>query len=197
MSTLPDVDAWRVWPPADLFDRLGNRFLWAVAGGLALDLHFEVEHCHEDTDISVNRADGSSLQQALAELSWAGKRPGADPFEIGEIADDLSQIWGYEPSACVWRLDVFLEPWSSGASQLGRASRPVGTAVELTPEGIPYLAPEIVLLFKADTTWHPKSKRDLPWALKRLQEDKVRTAWFCDALEITLGGPEWNAMVSL
>jgi hypothetical protein len=58
-------------------------------------------------------------------------------------------------------------------------SRPMATIGDRTPEGIPYLAPEIQLLYKAKGL-RPKDEADFQSALPALQQE--RRAWLRDAL---------------
>jgi hypothetical protein len=60
--------------------------------------------------------------------------------------------------------------------------------IERTAEGIPYLAPEIVLLFKAKHT-RPKDEDDFAATVPHLGEARVR--WLVDALERVHPGHRW------
>lgn len=69
-----------------------------------------------------------------------------------------------------------------------RIRRPLANAIELSRGGIPYLAPEIVLLFKAKAR-RDKDEADLALTLPSLTPDRIR--WLRQALRIVYPEHEW------
>ena len=153
----PELGQWEPMALAaatDLFS--GAPFRWWVSGGCALELHLGRSwRGHDDTDIGVLRRDAPGLRSVLAgwdihvaaagvltqwngdELSsllhqnnmWCRRSPGGPWLLDVTVSDGDDSIW-------VYRRDPSLRvPWSD--------------AVLLTVEGIPYLAPELQLLFKS------------------------------------------------
>jgi hypothetical protein len=93
--------------------------------------------------------------------------------------------------ADAWRMDVMLEPgdpttWVYRRDESIRAPRPfmVGRSVE----GVPFLEPHGVLLFKAEGT-RPKDEADRASCLPRLGGG--RRAWLAAALARTQPGHPW------
>lgn len=114
---------------------------------------------------------------------------------IDDASDELHQTWGLDRSAGCWRLDVFREPWEGDTWVCRRdpaLRRPVAEAIEHTRDGIPYLAPELVLLFKAKHA-RGKDQADLARALPLLEP--ARRSWLGDALRLVHPGHEWIALV--
>ena len=108
---------------------------------------------------------------------------------IDDASDELHQTWGLDRSAGCWRLDVFREPWEGDTWVCRRdpaLRRPVAEAIEHTRDGIPYLAPELVLLFKAKHA-REKDQADLARALPLLEP--ARRQWLGDALRLVHPGP--------
>jgi Aminoglycoside-2''-adenylyltransferase len=200
---LPDVDAWDAWPPGELAHRLaGLDVPWAVAAGWALDLWLGGEpREHEDLEIGVARESFPAVRLALPELEWFGAgRIGDEPgriWPLDEAPEVLHQTWGWDGAAGRWRLDVFREPWEGDIWVCRRdpsIRRPVADAIEYTPSGIPYLAPELVLLFKAKHAARERDLLDLERALPRL--DGARRRWLADALAVVHPGHEWIELVA-
>jgi hypothetical protein len=65
--------------------------------------------------------------------------------------------------------------------------------IERDPTGIPYLAPEIVLLFKAKHAARGKDAADFARALPLL--DGQRREWLADALRVVHPGHDWITLV--
>src|SRR4051812_41549765 len=76
--------------------------------------------------------------------------------------DAEQQTWALDAAAELWRFDVMREPhdgdiWISRRHPSLR--RPYASIVCVSPDGIPYLSPEVVLLFKAKYR-RPKDEAD-------------------------------------
>ena len=68
--------------------------------------------------------------------------------------------------------------------------RPYADIIARTADGIPYLCPEVVLLFKAKGT-RPKDQADFDNALPRLTD--VQRMWLVHALQTVHPGHAWLA----
>jgi hypothetical protein len=88
-------------------------------------------------------------------------------------------------------VDVFREP-HDGETWICRRHeairRPYADVIEVSGTGIPYLAPEIVLLFKAKND-RDKDRLDLRTALPRM--DAERRAWLGASLRLVHPGHPW------
>jgi len=170
----PGVEAWRPWTPRELAHRLaGVRAPWCVAGGWALDLwHGRETRPHEDIEIAIPRTAFSTIREALGscEVFSAGSGSVIHLPHGEQPPADRHQIWVLDPTAREWRTDVFLEPGDDQTWVYRRDEQfqlPRREAIGHSAEGIPYLRPELVLLFKAKTT-RPKDERDFATALPSL-----------------------------
>lgn len=146
---------WDAWTPAEVARRLaGVVATWYVAGGWAVDLHLgRVSREHEDLEIAVPVSEFDQVRRALAGFEFdvvgAGRRWPVDEAAAFRL---LHQTWAREPATGRYRVDVFREP-HDGDTWICRRNPslrlPYGRVVRRTADGVPYLAPEIVLLFKA------------------------------------------------
>jgi hypothetical protein len=95
-------------------------------------------------------------------------------------------------------VDVFREPWD-GLTWVCRRDpsirRPIADAIDRDSRGIPYLAPEIVLLFKAKHAAREKDAADFARAVPMLEVQRRR--WLAGALRIVHPGHDWIALVDL
>ena len=196
-AVAPGVDAWDAWRPDELASRFRHlKVPWAVAAGWAIELHVGGDpRTHEDLEIAIDRSSFPAVQAALPELEWFGVGDGrVTPY--ADAADDLHQTWGLDRRENRWRLDVFREPWDGDTWVCRRDEslrRPVADAIEHTPDGIPYLAPELVLLFKAKHAAREKDHADLARALPLLELRRRR--WLADALRRVHPGHDWIELV--
>ena len=184
---------WDAWHPREIAIRLaGVDVPWCVAAGWALDLfRGETTREHEDLEIAVPIGRFDEIRAALPELDFdvvgSGRRWPVDSEAFGVMV----QTWGREPETGVYRIDVFREP-HDGDSWLCRRDerirRPYDEVIATTSDGIPYLVPEIVLLFKAKHD-RPKDHADFRGALPLLSDD--HRAWLADGLARVHPGHDW------
>ena len=164
-SFTPDLGAWEPWRPGTIGAALASMGVpWAVAGGWAVDLHLDAEtRPHGDLEVVVSRDHMEVVAACLDELDWFAIGDGlAWPLE--DAPQELHQTWGRDRSHR-WRVDVLREPWDAGEwvfRRDPRIRRPLAEAIEFSADAIPYLVPEIVLLFKAKS---PKEKDEVDFAL--------------------------------
>lgn len=129
---------------------------WGAAGGWAIDLYLgRKTREHEDLEIVALRRDASPLYDQLRFRKPSCIHPGdtvrfepwrGDPFDTNVIQLRLAARTG-QPD-----FDVLLTPaegelWICRRDETMR--EPLDRAVRATALGVPVLAPEIVLLFKA------------------------------------------------
>lgn len=196
---------WDAWTPQQASTLLaGVDAPWCVAAGWAIDLFLSGGlRAHEDLEIAVPAARFAEVADALAafELYVPSPDPSAPDdaerglatplAEAGDLLASTQQTWVLDRAAERWRLDVFREP-SDGDTWLCRRDEtirlPYERVIERTAEGVPFVAPEIVLLFKAKHT-RPKDEKDFAATIPHLGEERVR--WLVDALERVHPGHRW------
>ncbi len=104
---------------------------------------------------------------------------------------DANGLWLREEADGPWRFEVMLAA-SEGDRWLYRrdpsVSLPLAGVGGVTVDGIPYLRPEVVLLFKARTT-RPRDEQDFAAALPLM--DGISREWLRRALETAHPGHPW------
>jgi hypothetical protein len=185
---------WESWTLEEVARRLsGVRVPWAFAAGWALDLfRGSVSREHEDVEIAIPAAGFDAVRAAFAgyefEVVGAGRRW---PVSDQAAFDFMHQTWVRDPDTGAYRLDIFREPHDGDTWICRREAsirRPYSEVIRHTAAGLPYVAPEIVLLFKA-RLGRPKDEVDLDGTLPLLDPDSRR--WLRWALERAHPGHAW------
>ncbi|MFG1795221.1 nucleotidyltransferase domain-containing protein [Nocardia sp. NPDC049149] len=174
---------WATVTPADVRSIVGDLTIpWWVSGGWALDAFTGSHRDHGDVDISMFRTDLPALRAALGDRLhiWSagpdGLRPVNDQFELADSAD---QVWLRTDAMSPWLVDVLLNPDKDGAWVNKRDRTMIAPLEQVTwqdTDGIRYLNPDLVLIFKAKLA-RPKDRADLErtWpALDNAQRTTVR-----------------------
>ncbi len=153
------------WAPSEVARRLaGIATPWCVAAGWALDL-FRGRQTREHGDIEIaipaahfpevrDRFPGYVFDAVGGGRIWENAAP--------DVLAATHQTWLRDPATGSYLLDVFREP-HDGDTWICRHDEtiriPYGDIIQHTHEGIPYLTPELVLLFKAKHA-RPKDRAD-------------------------------------
>ena|SRR5215469_476345 len=189
---------WQAWRPDQVADLLRDVSApWYVAGGWALDLfrgHQTREH--GDLEIGVPSAAFGQIRDALAACEFEAAGDGMLWPVDGPAFASTHQTWVSEPApdladGRVYRLDVFREASRDGLWVCRRDERialPYETLVGRTLAGIPYLRPEITLLFKAKYT-RAKDEADFRGVLPQLTAGA--RLWLRHNLELVHPGHAW------
>ncbi|HMD04555.1 MAG TPA: hypothetical protein VKG68_04730 [Candidatus Binatus sp.] len=187
----------------EVAEALGNlRAPFYFAGGWAIDLHLgRVTREHHDIDALVMRRDHLLLHKALEQFSLKKIIPHPDgmPPNRGTIVEwrpgdklelPVRQINAYRAGESEPAFQVMLAE-SRGSDWIFRrnpdVSMPLSRMGFHPLWGLPYLAPEIVLLFKAKHL-EAHDRVDFEHALPALSADARR--WLRDAIEKTHPGHE-------
>ncbi|MEV4690511.1 hypothetical protein AB0K27_05205 [Micromonospora echinospora] len=154
---LPALEArWAgCWTPREVGHRLaGVSVPWYVAAGWALDLfRGEQTRDHHDIEIGVPAGQFPEIRERFAEFTfdavgdariWEAATP--------EVLCATRQTWLRDPATGHYLLDVFRElhdgeMWICRRDETVRL--PYAEIIRHTTDRIPYLVPELVLLFKA------------------------------------------------
>ncbi|PTA67896.1 hypothetical protein [Deinococcus arcticus] len=180
---------------AELFWPLDG--FWMFVAGTALDLHLgRVARPHDDLDVALERAAQAQLPQLLR--GWRLDVPvdGAYQPYTGPLNAPLHQVHARHPALPgVQLLDVLLSDLSGGLWRYRREPRltlPLVRARRFSPDGLPYLAPEAVLLFKAGAAdRHPRGKDQGDFERVAPTLDRAGRAWLRGALKETQPGHRW------
>ncbi len=190
-----DHGAWSAWHPAEVAGRLnGISRPWCIVGGWALDLwHGQQTREHEDLEFTVLRQDLCIFRDVLKgiEFHTAGDGVVEHLPAHEEPPAAISQIWCLDVEEQRWRVDMMIEPGTPASWVYKRdpaISRPRVEMVETTAEGIPYLKPAAVLLFKAKYR-RAKDEIDFESAVPKLPA--LERLWLKAALAACHPGHEW------
>lgn len=161
---------WAAWTPDEVAQRLaGVRAPWCVVAGWALDFFTGGgARAHDDVEIAVPRDAFGEIAAALSDHEW--DVVGDGHLWPREHVDDHHQAWFREPATGLYRLDVFREPhdadtWLCRRDQAIRL--PYDELILHTRTGIPYVIPEVALLFKAKAV-RAKDESDFARVLPQL-----------------------------
>ncbi|MEU6819362.1 hypothetical protein ABZ921_01950 [Streptomyces atriruber] len=161
------------WTPGEVAQRLaGVATPWCVAAGWALDLFRGTQtREHGDIEIAIPATDFPEVRSRFPGYAF-------DAVSRGRVWENATpavlaathQTWLREPVTGDYLLDVFREP-HDGRTWICRHDEtirlPYSEIIHRTPDGIPYLAPELVLLFKAKHA-RPKDQEDFDATLPHM-----------------------------
>lgn len=191
----PDLDRWQAWTPAEAARILeGVRAPWFVVGGWALDLwHGQETREHEDLEIAFPRPRFEAFREALHDFALFDAGSGRLRYLPPDAAPspDDHQTWVLDTREDVWRMDLMREPGDDATWVCRRDDSirlPRSEVSARSADGIAYLLPQFVLLFKAKAV-RPKDEADLAAALPRLSSPA--RAWLSDALASIHPGHPW------
>ncbi|TDP89974.1 nucleotidyltransferase domain-containing protein [Labedaea rhizosphaerae] len=184
------------WTPGQVAQRLaGLATPWCVAAGWALELFRGTPtRAHGDIEIAIpssrfaevrDRLPGYALDAVGSGRVWADATP--------DILAVTHQTWVRDPVTGDYLLDVFREP-HDGDTWICRHDEtirfPYRDIIHRTRDDIPYLAPELVLLFKAKHT-RPKDQADFAATVPHLSE--AQRATLAELLARVYPGHAWLA----
>jgi hypothetical protein len=191
----PDLDTWDAWEPPVVAARLrGVGVPWYVAGGWAIDLHLGGKRReHADLEIAVPAAHFDAVAARFPELEFHVAGDGEVVPVTPEAMAEHFQTWAHDPASGVWRFDLMREPhdadiWISRRDASLR--RPYREIVRHTRDGIPYLSPDVGLLFKAKYG-RPKDADDYAAVAPYLTP--AERAWLDQALDRLHPGHAWRS----
>ncbi|WP_205328554.1 nucleotidyltransferase domain-containing protein [Glycomyces sp. YM15] len=169
---------------------------WWIAGGYAIEFAVgEPFRSHGDVDVLLLRRDQLAVQDALPGWEWwAADPPGTlRPWAAGEILPpEVHDIWCRPSADAPWRLQFMLDEaegdeWVSRRDP--RIRRPIAETGLVNRDGVPYLAPEIQLLYKAKGL-RPKDEADFEAVLPKLGAEQRR--WLRESIRLAYGEHPWS-----
>jgi hypothetical protein len=170
---------------------------WAIAGGWAVDLFLGFEsRAHADIDVAILRADQHELRSRLAsaELTKVVDHQlspwGADDVLVAPV-HEVHARWpdGFQVEFLLNDFDPTSAEWLFRRDH--RIRRPLDTAFAANG-GIPYLAPELVLLYKSNTA-SAKDQTDFDVVGPHLSTEQ--RSWLSGALAVTAPGHRWASIL--
>ncbi len=171
---------------------------WFVAGGWAIDLHLNhVTRHHEDVEIVILRQDQKLLRAFLGDWDFQkvippAKRGLREPWERGEwLEKPIHEIHATRSEGDVRSLEILLNEVKEDIWVFRRDPRiilPLSKVGLGSPLGIPYLCPEIVLLYKAK---YQKKKDDFDFENVISYLDDEGRQWLRLAIDIHSPSHPW------
>ena len=172
---------------------------WWVVGGWAVEAATGYRREHEDLDVSILACDVPAFVEHLRGRWHVWNNAGGVLRPLGErwtdVEDPASQLWLRQSAADPWVVDVPLTPDRDGRwthKFLPGEDAEVDEVTWLGDDGIRYLAPEVVLSYKARLR-RPKDDPDLEACLPVLSV--AQRDWLRDAVERTAPGHAWLARI--
>jgi Aminoglycoside-2''-adenylyltransferase len=173
-------------------ERLG--VWWAIAGGWAIDLWLDaVTREHHDLEVVVRRADQQVVHDGLgAEWDMSCLDPPGTPWRPWPSATWIGPpAFQLKARGASFEFDLFLESSEHEEWVFRRDSRircPLDDLTVVSASGIPFLRPEIQLLYMAKSN-EPKNELDFRNARERLGVQAV--TWLRQALYTVHPGHPW------
>jgi hypothetical protein len=187
-------ELWAAWTPSEVAERMaGVTAPWCVVAGWALELFTRrAARVHGDLEISVPRGCFDDVVAAFPGFEWDVTDSG-ELWPYAERAEDSYQTWLRDPVSGRYRLDVFREHHDGDRWVCRRDPSITMSYDELilrTAEGIPFVIPEVALLFKAKAI-RDKDERDFRRVLPVL--DGTRRSRLAGWLDRVHPGHPWLA----
>jgi hypothetical protein len=193
----PSIGSWRTAHPDDARRWLSDIAVpWWIAGGWALDLFLgTTSRAHKDLDVGIFRRDASSVMSSLKgwEIFEAKDRALSRVVAGAVPRVDVNSLWCRRADSTEWCFELLLDErtddrWSF--RRLPEITRPVAAILRHSADGLPYLSPEIQLLYKAKAL-RPEDQHDFDRVLPRLEAEAAE--WLQGALELTHPEHPWIA----
>lgn len=129
-------------------------FRWWITGGLALELYAGYSwRDHDDADLGICRADVAGLYRQLDGFHpYVAASGQLSRWDGRPLADGENNVWVKDSPEGPWRFDIVIGDGNDQTWIYRRDPRirlPWSEVVLTTPDGFPYLAPEVQLLFKS------------------------------------------------
>ncbi len=190
--------AWEGMQPEDAARLLATASVpWWIAGGWALDLFRGTStRQHADLDVGVLRCDVLTALEAIS--TWhvfeakdgvlTRLSPGRAPRR------DVHGLWCRQNGAARWAIDLMLdegnrEVWIYRRDE--RIRRPLTAAIQQS-DGVPYLSPEIQLLYKSKA---PRDRDELDFRNNWPLLSAEARSWLHDAISLAEPCHHWLAFL--
>jgi hypothetical protein len=195
-----ELGVWQPLTPREVARALSTLDApWWIAGGWAIDAFLgRQSREHGDIDVALLRRDQLAVQAALRDWDLqAADPPGSlRPWRTGEtLPETVHDIWCRRSKDAAWGLQLMLDEADGDHWEYRRfpaVSRAL-TSIIWRRDGIPYLVPEVQMLYKAGRL-NPKNDADFEACLPLLSEHQ-RT-WLALSLRIAHPGHPWTSRLT-
>jgi hypothetical protein len=185
---------WNVLHPRDaaaLFMALDAS--WWITGGWAIDLFLERERVHHDLDVAMLAREQDEVRAHLAAWDLHVAHDGVlTPWPAGQrLPFDRTTAWARPVRYLPWQLALVFEAAEGDEcvdAPDDRVRLPLLALGLETPDGLPYVRPEVVLLYRAPRS-APDDDADFRALVDRLSP--VGRSWLQGALSTAHPGHRW------
>jgi hypothetical protein len=171
------------------------RTAWWICGGWALDLFLGREtRRHDDLDVAVLRRDQPTLFRHLEgwDVRYATPQHTLEPWDGVHLEPPIHGIWARRSNevSAPWTCEFLLnehtdQDWIFRRNEgITRSLDEVGAE----RDGVPFLRPEIVLLYKAS---EPSPKNEADFVAVRPHLSQTAARWLREALEVIESRHPW------
>lgn len=190
--------AWAPLTPAEFSDEMaGFDRPWWIVGGWAIEAATGYRREHEDTDVSILSCDVPAFVEFMKDRWHVWNNVGGVLHPLGDrwptVDEPRSQLWLRADARSPWIVDMPLTPDADGRwtnKFLPDHVDELDNVTWLADDGIRYLLPEIVLVYKARLR-REKDGPDFEATLPLL--DAERRRWMRRALEEIVPDHHWIA----
>jgi hypothetical protein len=197
IQTATATEQWQASEPADVLACLGAGTWW-IAGGRALDLYLgRTSRPHADLDIGAPRRDIGEILRCLVGWDICEAKDGIlTSLESGVLPRrDVNSLWCRPQGTIHWKFEMLLDEvlgdtWVYRRDP--RITRLMDDAVKRTGQDLPFLAPEIQLLYKSKLT---RDRDSLDFLNVSPHLSASARLWLKNALELTTPSHEWTALL--
>jgi hypothetical protein len=176
---------------------------WAVCGGWAIDLFLgEEARSHKDVDVSVLYRDQRALRKYMRARGWSGEIAHDGKLTLWEDGEWLelprNTIWWKHPSYQPDFVETLFD-CVDGTRYVFRPdrciTRPIEKAFLVSRDGIPYLAPEIALLYKSRHADHEHNTDDFRRSIPHLSLEQ--STWLEAGIRKTMPDHFWLEAIAI
>lgn len=188
--------AWDPMTPAAFAQQMtGFDRPWWIVGGWAIEAATGFRREHEDTDVSILACDVPAFVRFMQGRWHVWNNVGGVLHPLGErwptVDEPASQLWLRADAAAPWIVDIPLTPDDNGRWTNKVVTGHVAEVESVTwvaDDGIRYLLPEIVLVYKARLR-RPKDDPDFEATLPCLNAERL--AWLRESLTAVVPDHPW------
>ncbi|MCD4702599.1 MAG: amino acid transporter [Candidatus Aegiribacteria sp.] len=195
-----DNHKWEPLSVEEVADMMsGLNVSWWIAGGWAIDLFLGRQtRTHGDMDVLIRRDDQLEVQRHLADWDlYKTQQPGFKPWQTGEFQSrPFDDIWCRRTPESPWAFQIMLLDTDGDRWIFKRdpgIQGPLEGLGRYTSAGVPFMCPEIQLLYKAKPQTLAKDQSDFDLAVPCMTF-KAR-AWLLRHLEKRF--PEGHAWITV
>lgn len=184
-----DIDNWEPITVTEIYKLFSTIPInWGIAGGWALDLHLgKQSRVHDDIDVIILREEQLTIYNHLSKdwMLYKAENGKLVLWQEGEFLKTTNDIWVSKSSSSPWAFQMMLVE-TEQQSWIYRRDKSIRREIEdiflRTNEEIPYLRPEIQLLYKGGSAnVREKDFKDLQIMLPYLLPEQIE--WLKMTLE--------------